>query len=143
MNAAELTENWALWFALVPGLIVVAALAYAWYRRSAAGKLRRLLAEHRKALHLLDEAQRSIRKADSRVSKFTAKAQSVKPRLLAEARAALEDARALAEIADDKVQVTANHLRRTIYEEFPPSAHERLRRRYLPQDVRDNRPFTF
>ena len=51
--------------------------------------------------------------------------------------------RSLAKIADDKAQVQANHVRRVIFEEFPPSRHEKLRARYLPQDVADKRPFSF
>jgi len=143
MTAAELTKNWALWGALLPATIVIAALVFAFYRKSSRGKLRRRLGEHRKALQALKRVERSIATAESKLERLTAREAGIKPRLLQEAREALDDARALGKIADDKVQVTANHLRRTIFEEFPPAAHERLRKRYLPEDVRDNRPFTF
>ena len=62
---------------------------------------------------------------------------------MSEAKEALQDALALEKIADDKAQVTANQVRRVIFEEFPPTRHEKLRRKYLPEDVRDNRPFSF
>jgi len=39
--------------------------------------------------------------------------------------------------------VTANKLRKTIFEEFPPARHEALRQRYLPGDAADGRPFSF
>ena len=65
------------------------------------------------------------------------------PMLVQEARDALQDARALQKIADDRLLVAENQVRRIIVEEFPPIKQLRLRRRYLPADVRDPRPFSF
>ena len=73
----------------------------------------------------------------------TPKADKVKPRVLQEARNALDDARALQRIMNDRAQVTRNLVRRAIFEEFPPSRHEKLRARYLPEDVESGRPFSF
>jgi hypothetical protein len=62
---------------------------------------------------------------------------------LQEAKDAVDDANALQKILNDKVMVTENHVRRVIHDEFPPTEHDRLRRKYLPQDIKDERPFSF
>ena len=67
----------------------------------------------------------------------------MKPRIIEEAKGRLADKELLAKRADDRAQVTANQLRKVIYEEFPPTRHETLRARYLPGDVADGRPFSF
>jgi len=67
----------------------------------------------------------------------------VAPKRLRDAEESLEDARALAAIAHDRVLVAANLVRQLIFEEYPPAKHERLRNRYLPGDGPDGRPFSF
>lgn len=143
MTVDALTEDWALWAAAIPAVIVVVAVAWMLARKSRGGQLRRVLRDHKFAARDLRNAARATRKADGLVRKLAAKAQDVKPRVLEEAREALQDARALEKIAADKVQIAANHVRRVIHDEFPPSRHDKLRARHLPDDVRDNRPFTF
>ena len=97
----------------------------------------------RKARKELRKALRAQQKAEKRVQKLVQRAERVKPRVLQEAREAFEDAKALQKILHDKVMVTENHVRRVIYDEFPPTQHDRLRRKHLPQDIEDNRPFSF
>ena len=143
MNATELTENWALWAAAVPGLIVIVSVGRYLLRRTAGGRLRQVLKKQRQATKTVAKAHKLRAKAEARVRKLDARAQKVKPRILQEAREALEDALALQKIADDNALVQANHVRRVIFEEFPPARHEKLRAKYLPQDVEDGRPFTF
>ena len=75
--------------------------------------------------------------------KLDANAGKVKPRLLQEAKDALQDARALEKIAGDKVLIAANHVRRVIHEEFPPSRQQKLRARYLPGEEQNEGPFSF
>lgn len=65
------------------------------------------------------------------------------PRRLAEAQGTLEDARALAHIARDRVQIAENHVRLVICEEFAPARQQRLREKYLPEAPPDRRPFSF
>lgn len=143
MNEETLIGNWALWMAAVPVAFAAAAVALLLFKKSSRGQLRQVAARHRQALAALKTATRVVEKAKRRLAGLEARSVKVRPRVLQEARDALQDAGALQKIADDRVQVSANHLRRVIYEEFPPSAHERLRKRHLKQDVRDNRPFTF
>lgn len=78
----------------------------------------------------------------ARVSKLSAREGTTRPRHLQEAKEAAEDAKSLEKIANDKVQVAANHVRRVIHEEFPPVRQQQLRERYLPQDIQDDRPCT-
>lgn len=143
MNADSLGENWALWLAVVPGLIVAVSVLRYLAGRTARGRLRKVLKEHRRATRDLAAARRLSEQAEARLRKLSARAEKVKPRVLEEAKEALDDARSLTKIAGDKVLVQANHVRRVIFEEFPPSKHDKLRAKYLPQDIADERPFSF
>lgn len=71
------------------------------------------------------------------------RAARVKPRVLQEAKEAVEDARAMTGILNDKLMVAENNVRRVILDEFPPVRHERMRDKYLPQDEKDTRPTSF
>jgi len=143
MNDAYLANNWALVIAVVvaslAAIIVVAALL----RRSARGQLKRVRADLRKALARHRKATRVVEKCHRRLVKLDTNAEKVKPRLLQEAKDALDDARALEKIANDQVLIAGNHVRRVIHEEFPPSKQQKLRDRYLPDAEQDKGPFTF
>lgn len=134
MNAEFFSSNWALLLAAVPALIVSVSVIRHVAARSAAGQLRSMLANHRNAVKALDDARAQRGKAERRVEKLAARADQVKPRILDEAKATVRDAQALEKVAADKALVTANHVRRVIYEEFPPSRHDELRAQYLPGD---------
>lgn len=143
MIPRSLAEHWALWIAIIPGALVLVYVFSLLRRRSAGGLLSRAVHDHEISSKELQRARKTVDSATARLEKLSARAGRVKPRILQESKDALEDALALVKIADDKAQVTANHLRRVIYEEFPPSKHEKLRKKYLPEDIRDNRPFSF
>jgi hypothetical protein len=123
----------------------VLLLFAAWhgFRNSARGQLRRMRRSLERERARLRKATAVVSEAERHKSRLSQHAERVKPRLLNEASEALEDARALARIAGDRVLVAENHLRRVILEEFPPARHERLRSRYLPDGAADKRPFTF
>ena len=143
MDSGNLQQHWALMVAVVPAVIATVAVLFVLYRRSSRGQLAAALKTHRKAQMALDRAVKDVERLGARLEKLERRSASVKPRVLQEARDALSDARALHKILDDKVQVTTNQVRKVIFEEFPPTRHETLRARYLPQDVEDGRPFTF
>lgn len=143
MNAEALQTHWALLLASITGcallLFAVAVLA----NKSARGQLRRkqkLLKQERGRLR---KAEAVVEKAERQKSRLMKHADRVKPRLLRESAEAVEDARALAKIAADRVLVAENHVRRVIVEEFPPTQHEKLRSRYLPDAPGKKRLFTF
>ena len=143
MMVDYMRQNWALVAAaallLVIGVIIIAVL----YRRSATGQLSRTAKCVREARNKLSTAQKAVAAAEKRVSRLQKKAASVKPRVLQEAKEALQDAKALQKIAGDQVLVANNHLRRVIFEEYPPVRHDELRQKYLPDDKPDTNPFSF
>ncbi len=143
MNADFFNNNWALLLATVPAVIVIVSVIRQLAMQSAPGQLRSVLADHNSAMKMLVVARAQRTKAERRAEKLAAKAEQTKPRVLQEARDSARDAQALEKIAADKVLVTANHVRRVIHEEFPPTRHAELRARYLPEDVQEERPFSF
>lgn len=137
-----MADNWALWAAAIPAGVGALSIIYLRYRRSPRGQLRSAIRQHRKAIAALDDTKRAIDKARIRQQKLQANADKTRPRLLQEASDALVDAEALNKIATDKILIAANQVRRVIFEEFPPNRHTRLRRKFLPQDIDDDRPFS-
>ncbi|MFQ6005548.1 MAG: hypothetical protein ACE5OQ_08585 [Woeseia sp.] len=136
-------SNWAIVAASAIGLIIVMIVVSRLLRLSARGQLRVTLRMLSKARREEAEALRAVRKATRRAKQLHDKADRAKPRHLQEATEALEHARSLAEIANDKLLVAENHVRRVIYEEFPPVKQERLRKKYLPDREPDGRPLSF
>jgi len=143
METDAILENWALWAAIVPATIVLFAVGIILYRRSASGQLARACRNYRAAEKALSATRKSLSAAKRRLAKLEKRNDRVKPRVLQEAREAVQDYEALEKIADDRSQVMMNHLRRVIFEEYPPATHDKMRRKYLPQDVEDGRPFSF
>ena len=143
MDTNPLLANWALLAAIVPVSIVVVAIVLSSFLRSARGQLSRVNRQHQVAEQAWQAARRDTERAVRKLEKLEAKAETVKPRELQEARDKVADCQSLEKILDDKAQVTMNHLRRVIFEEFPPTRHEEMRAKYLPQDVEDGRPFSF
>ena len=120
MNPDQIAGNWAAWLAAAIFGVALLAIILRLVGRSARGQLRKVLTDHKRAMRALREARANEKKAGARIEHLVARKDKVKPRHLQEAREAAEDARALLKVADDQVQVTANHVRRIIHEEFPP-----------------------
>jgi len=143
MDLETLERNWAIAVAVVlfaiVGIIVIASV----WRRSRAGRLRRTVKDLGEARRELARAGRAVETAEKRLGKLEARSQAVRPRTLTEAREAVEDGRALRKIAEDRVLVAANHVRKVIFEEYPPARQAALRARYLPDDRPDGKPFSF
>jgi septal ring factor EnvC (AmiA/AmiB activator) len=143
MNDTLLTGNWALVLAVVVASVAMIVVIAGVMRRSARGQLKRVRADFRKAQKSRDKAATTAEKLQRRLAKLGANADKVKPRLLQEAKDALQDARALEKIAHDRVLVAGNHLRRVINDEFPPAQQQKLRDRYMSVEERDKGPFSF
>ena len=137
-----LKSNWALAVAAIIGLIIVLIVIAQLIRRSAWGQLRETMRTLDKARQNEAKALRSLEKAERIARRLHDNADRAKPRHLQEAKDALQDARALAKIANDKILVAENHVRRVIHEEFPPLKQEMLRQKYLPEQARDKKPFS-
>jgi seryl-tRNA synthetase len=143
MNLDSLQSDWAVWLALAAVVVAVAVLAPRLLRMTSRSKLRRVVADLKAARKELRKSLRKTRKAGKKIRKYQARAERIKPRVMQEAKEAFEDAQALEKILQDKVMVAENHVRRVIHDEFPPTEHDRMREKYLAQDVKDERPFTF
>lgn len=136
-------QNWALFGAMLVALMVAVTIGMQTLARTPWNRLRRARGDLDEERRKLSKAEAAARKAEARVDRLMQKHDAVKPRVLQEAREALQDARALAKIADDRLMVAENHVRKIIHEEFPPRKQEKMRRKYLPDRVADNRPFSF
>lgn len=143
MDWQSFYQNWALYAAVVPAAIVLSAIIGAIWRKSTHGELHQKIAVYRSDRKRFERARKVHNRAADRLRKMQSRADHVKPRLLQEAKESVADAAALVRIADDKMQVSANILRKFIFEEYPPRRHERMRARLLPGDVADDRPFSF
>ena len=143
MNAEIVASNWALIVAagiLAPVVYLVTSQLIG---SSAGGQLRNTrsaLAEERQKFA---KAQAVTSKAENRLDRLLNQPDDVKPRLLQEAKEALQDARELEKVAADRVLVAENYVRRVIHEEFAPAKQDRLRKKCLPESVPDRGPFTF
>ncbi|MBT8080360.1 MAG: hypothetical protein KJO31_17400 [Gammaproteobacteria bacterium] len=143
MSIGNLRDDWAL--AIAIPLLAIVGLIVLWqlFQRSPRGQLRANIANvaHRRREH--KKAAAAVRKAESRLEKMRERAESTRPRLVQEAKEKLADARALQKVSQDQILVAENHLRRVIYEEFPPRDQEALRHRHLPSDEPSTIPFSF
>lgn len=136
-------ENWALFGALAVALMVAVSIATQTLTQTPSNRLRRVRGDLEEERRKRSRAGAAARKAEVRVDRLMQKQQTVKPRVLQEARDALQDARALAKIAEDRFMIAENNVRKIIHEEFPPRKHDRMRRKYLPDRTADGRPFSF
>lgn len=143
MNFHDLQSNWAAWLALAAVFVALIIILPGILARTSRAKLDRVLADMKKVQRELKKLSRATRRAERKLEKLTKRAQRVRPRVLQEAKDALEDVQALKKILADKLMVAENHVRKVIHDEFPPREHERLRKKYLPRDIEDNRPFSF
>ncbi len=138
-----LKSNWALAVAAIIGFMIVLIVVAHLIRRSAWGQLRQTLRSLAKARQNEASALNSVERAERIARRLDENADRAKPRHLQEAKDALQDARALAKIANDKILVAENQVRRVIHEEYPPVKQEALRQKYLPDPARDKKPFSF
>lgn len=143
MNGDAFLQNWALWLAILPAVLVLMSVAADAWRRTARGQLAKRRGDYRRAARLAADARKNHDRACRRVERLERQASRTRPSVLEEARAVCSDSKTLAGIADDRVQVAANQLRKVICEEFPPDRQESLRNKFLPGEGVDRRPFSF
>ena len=136
-------SNWALAVAAGIGVVLALVIIGNLITRTGWGQLRQNLHFLAKARKNEAKAMKAVEKAESIARKLDENAEQTKPRLLQEAMDALQDARALAKIAHDKLMVAENHVRRIILDEYAPVRQEALRKKYLPDPARDKKPLSF
>ena len=143
MNMESLQADWAIWLALAAVVIAVVMIVPILVKQTSSSKLRRVLVDRKEAQKALRKCTRITKHAEKKLQKLSTNAERVKPRVLQEAKEAVEDGQALTKILSDKMLVAENHVRRVIHDEYPPAKHERMREKYLPQDVEDKRPCSY
>lgn len=142
MTLEFVSKNWALVAASVLGTAVLLFVVFRAFQDSARGRLQATVRGLRDREQQVRATNLAVDKAVATLDRLQRNAASVRPRRLQEAAEALEDARALAKIASDQVLVARNHVRKIILEDYPPSQHDAMRRRYLQRDEADDKPFT-
>lgn len=136
MNLEFLTRHWALALAGVLAAVITLFVVFRAWSDSAGGQLRAMHNALLRRRQELSRQQKRADKAENKLSKLRARADSVKPRHLQEAAEALEDTTALGKIANDQVMIAETRLRELILEEFPQKQHTALRARYFDDESR-------
>ena len=142
MSLQTLTAYWAPLAASVIGVALLLFVAWRIWLQSPRGQLSEAKSRLKTREREADRARRVLEKSASVLVSMEARADSVRPSRLQDAREAVEDARALAKIAHDQLLIAENLLRKVIIEEFPPRRHESMRRRYLRSDEERAKPFS-
>jgi hypothetical protein len=143
MNIESLQSDWAIWLALASLVIAIVLIIPILLKQTARSKLSKVLSDLKETQKVLRKTARVSNKTEKKLQIMLANIERVKPRELQEAKDAVDDGKALTKILSDKMMIAQNHVRRVIHDEFPPAKHDRMRAKYLPQDVEDNRPFEF
>ena len=143
MTPDLLQQHWALIIAGCVGAAVLLFVVWRAWLDSPRGRLYRARNQLRAKIREARKHWRAGGRATVRLDRLVTKSDSVRPRRLEEATGAVRDAEALLKIANDQVLIAENHVRKIIVEEFPPKHHERMRRKYLPGERGDGKPFTF
>ncbi len=97
------------------------------------GRLHRQRRELRHRLYGLRQAEKAAEKAKHTHAKLKSRAQQVKPKQLREAEENAADLKTLLGHAKEDVMVAENHVRRILLDEYPPAKHQRLLKKYLPE----------
>lgn len=143
MNIESLQSDWAIWLALASLVVAIVLIIPIVLKRTSRSKLNRVLSDLKETQKELRKTGRVSDKAEKKLQKMLANIERVKPRELQEAKDSVDDSKALTRILSDKLMVAQNHVRRVIHDEFPPAKHDQMRAKYLPQDVKEDRPFQF
>lgn len=131
MTIDYLQQNWALVIASVLGLGIALFVLFRVSQDSRRGRLGSALTYMRDRERAAQAAEKAIGKANARIERLQAKAASVAPKQLEEARDTLVEARELAKLIDDQLLIARNNVRLLITEEYPPKRHAAMRSKYL------------
>ena len=140
MSWSAIQANWALLGAGVLAFALVLYFLRLILAGTARGRLRHALLDLQRAESAASAAAREERRAVKQLDRLQSRRETAKPRHLTEAEGRLADATAMHKIRADQVLVARNLLRKVIVEEFAPSKHEAMRRRYLGDERVPERP---
>ncbi len=130
----SLVANWSLLLAVTLLSAVAVTVAILLWRRSTQSRLRREARQYRAVRAHRQKMQRNAESLSAKLHALTGKVDRVSAKKIDGLRGRLQDAESLVRIAADQELVAANRVRLLIVEEFAPIKHERLRRRWLPDD---------
>ena len=131
MTMDILQKNWGLVAALVVLVPVVFAVIGAAAGQSRIGKLNSKARVVKSARKERSASLKKVESLEKRVDALVARGERVPPAKIEQAKAALSDAIALARVAEDQQLIAETQLRRFILEEFAPTRHDALKRRYM------------
>lgn len=124
-------QYWAPIIAAVIGLAVALFIVFRLLQDSRRGQLARSLSALREREQALQKASRNVSKCLSKCEKMAAESDNVPPGKLLAAKDALAEARETEALLRDQVLVLRNNARTIILQDYPPSKHEFLCRKYL------------
>ncbi|NIV16940.1 MAG: hypothetical protein GWN47_00690 [Woeseiaceae bacterium] len=142
MSLASAQQHWALLAASVIGLAVLLMVFAHLVLGSRGARLNACLNDLRRREKAAAAADRAVVRATKKLEQLRRRSDSVRPKSIDETREDLADAESLLKIANDQVLVARNQVRKIIVEEFPPKRQQALRKRLLPDEKRDTRPFS-
>lgn len=131
MTIEMLQRNWSLVAALVILIPVAVSVFGALMGQSRGGELK---ARAKAVEAARRERKRCVGKVESLGETLNAlmeRGDQVAPARIEKAKAALSDAIALAKVAEDQRMIAETQLRQYILDEFAPTQHEALQRRYM------------
>ncbi len=124
-------QYWALIIASVLGLAVALFVVFRVFQDSRRGQLASALNELQAREQALQVTSKSIAKLLKKCEKLAASGDKVPPNKLLAAKDALAEARETEALLQDQVLVLRNNVRTIILQDYPPTRHEVMCRKYL------------
>jgi hypothetical protein len=131
MTAELLQQHWALVIGSVLALAIALFVLLRVLGQSRRGRFAKALGDLRERERALGKASDAADKAAARLSRLSAKGDSIAPNKLLAAKDALVGAQEEEKLLREQVLVVRNNARTIILDEFPPKRHESLLRRHL------------
>ena len=131
MNASLLQQYWALIAASVLIVGIVLFVLYRLLEDSRRGRLAKALTHLRERERALSGARKDLAKAQARLEKLQARADSVPPGKVLETKDEIRAAEETVRLLDGQVQVVRNNARTVILEEYPPKQHAAMLKKCL------------
>lgn len=124
-------QYWALIVASILGLAIALFVVFRLFQDSRRGQLASALNELREREQALHSTSKSVSKLLAKFEKMAASGDKVPPNKLLAAKDALAEARETEALLQDQVLVLRNNARNIILQDYPPTQHEAMCRKYL------------
>ncbi len=124
-------QYWALIVASILGLAIALFVVFRLFQDSRRGQLASALNELRAREQSLHSTSKRVSKLLKKCEKQAASGDKVPPNKLLGAKDALAEARETEALLKDQVLVLRNNARNIILQDYPPTQHEAMCRKYL------------